>query len=106
MSLMISVRRGHVMPGGDRPFSMLLTLCFPQNPAGDKALPLTNLCIFSMTSTILIGQWPNLLTFRGGDHASATPLDSDKMATRAKKAKTKSRYQNKFKTEWSAEFTS
>ena len=55
-------------------------------------------------STILIGQWPNLLTFRGGDHASATPLESDKMATRAKKAKTKSRYRNKFKTEWSAEF--
>ena len=26
------------------------------------------------------------------------------MATRAKKAKTKSRYRNKFKTEWSAEF--
>ena len=60
--------------------------------------------IFSMTSTILIGQWPNLLTFRGGYHASATPLESDKMATRAKKAKTKSRYRNKFKTEWSAEF--
>ena len=59
---------------------------------------------FSMASTILIGQWPNLLTFRGGDHASATPLESDKMATRAKKAKTKSRYGNKFKTEWSAEF--
>ncbi len=37
---------------------------------------------FSMTSTILIGQWPYLLTFRGGDHASATPLESDKMATR------------------------
>ena len=35
-----------------------------------------------MTSTILIGQWPNLLTFRAGDHASATPLESDKMATR------------------------
>ena len=28
------------------------------------------------------------------------------MATRAKKAKTKSRYRNKFKTEWSAELTS
>ena len=53
---------------------------------------------------ILIGQWPNLLTFRGGDHASATPLESDKMATRAKKAKMKSRYRNTFKTEWSAEF--
>ena len=62
--------------------------------------------IFSITLTILIGQWPNLLTFRGGDHASATPLESDKMATRAKKAKTKSRYRNKFKTEWSAEFPS
>ena len=49
-----------------------------------------------MTSTILIGQWPNLVTFRGGDHASATPLESDKMATRAKKAKTKSQYRNKF----------
>ena len=60
--------------------------------------------LFSMTSTILIGQWPNLLTFRGGEHASATPLESDKMATSAKKAKTKSRYRNKFKTEWSAEF--
>ena len=46
-----------------------------------------------------------MLTFRGGDHASATPLESDNMAsTRAKKAKTKSRYRNKFKTEWSAEF--
>ena len=48
----------------------------------------------------------DMLTFRGGDHASATPLESDKMATRAKKAKTKSRYRNKFKTEWSAELTS
>ena len=67
-----------------------------------KLLPPKN--FFSMTSTILIGQWPYLLTFRGGDHASATPLESDKMATRAKKAKTKSRYRNKFKTEWSAEF--
>ena len=57
-----------------------------------------------MALTILIGQWPNLLTFRGGDHASATPLESDKMATRANEAKTKSRYRNKFKTEWSAEF--
>ena len=28
-----------------------------------------------MTSTILIGQWPNMLTFRGDDHASATPLE-------------------------------
>ena len=37
---------------------------------------------------------------------SARPLESDKMATRAKKAKTKSRYRNKFKTEWSAELTS
>ena len=54
--------------------------------------------LFSMTSTILIGQWTILLTFRGGDHASATPLESDKMSTRAKKAKTKSRYRNKFKT--------
>ena len=48
-----------------------------------------------MTSTILIGQRPNLLIFWGGDHASATPLESDKMATSAKKAKTKSRYRNK-----------
>ena len=47
-----------------------------------------------------------MLTFRGGDHASATPLESDKMATRAKKAKTKTRCLNKFKTEWSAELTS
>ena len=47
-----------------------------------------------------------MLTFRGGDHASATPLESDKMATRAKKAKTKSRYRNKFKTALSAELTS
>ena len=38
-----------------------------------KLLPLKKL--FSMTSTILIGQWPNMLTFRGDDHASATPLD-------------------------------
>ena len=36
---------------------------------------------------------------------SATPLESDKMATRAKKVKTKSRYRNEFKTEWSAELT-
>ena len=50
--------------------------------------------------------WLNLLTFRGGDHASATPLESDKLATRETKAKTKSRYRNKFKTEWSAELTS
>ena len=38
--------------------------------------------------------------------ASATSLESDKMATCAKKAKTKSRYRNKFKTEWSAVLTS
>ncbi len=50
--------------------------------------------------------WPmaKSVNITRGDHASATPLESDKMATRAKKAKTKSRYRNKFKTEWSAEF--
>ena len=44
MSLMNlkSGQRGHVMTGGDRPFSMLLTLCLPQNPAGRKAWPLAN----------------------------------------------------------------
>ena len=36
----------------------------------------------------------DLLTFRGGDHASATPLASDKMATRAKKAKTNAAFQS------------
>ena len=45
MSLMKSGQRGHVMPGGDRPFSMLLTLFLPQNPAGSKAWPLANWCI-------------------------------------------------------------
>ena len=50
--------------------------------------------------------WPmaKSVNITRGDHASATPLESDKMATRAKKAKTKSRYRNTFKTEWSAEF--
>ena len=33
-------------------------------------------------------------------------LSRKKMATRGKKAKTKSRYRKKFKTEWSAELTS
>ena len=45
MNLMKSGQRGHVMPGGDRPFSMSLTLCLPQNPAGGKAWPLANWCI-------------------------------------------------------------
>ena len=51
MSLMNlkSGQRGHVMPGGDRPFSMLLTLCLPQNPAGRKAWPLANWCILCET---------------------------------------------------------
>ena len=33
MSLMKSGQRGHVMPEGERPFSMLLTVCLPKTPS-------------------------------------------------------------------------
>ena len=44
--IMSVMKSGHVMPGGGRPFSMLLPLCLPQNPAGGKVWPLANWCIF------------------------------------------------------------
>ena len=40
------------MLGGDRPFSMLLTVRLPQNPAGGKAWPVARQLVYFVRNTM------------------------------------------------------